>query len=148
MRRRRRSRCALSRPRLPYSNGRVGVVGYCSRGRQAYLVAWSLDVDAAADCYGGRVVAADDEFTPQLHCPLVGLFGAEDENPSPTRCADRAGSRAHGKTFEFHIFENAGHAFFSSDRPNYARSRAAKEGWKRIWAFFGQNLANGVASKL
>jgi carboxymethylenebutenolidase len=143
---------------LPYSNGRVGVVGYCSGGRQAYLVACSLDVDAAVDCYGGRVVVADDELTPQrpvapldltpqLHCPLLGLFGAEDKNPSPTHVARMEGElRGHGKTFEFHTFENAGHAFFSVDRPNY-RVEAAKEGWKRIWAFFGQHLANGVASR-
>jgi carboxymethylenebutenolidase len=49
--------------------------------------------------------------------------------------------RAHGKTFEFHTFEDAGHAFFSVDRPNY-RVEATKEGWKRVWAFFGQHLAH------
>jgi len=49
---------------LPSSNGRVGVIGYCSGGRQAYLVACSLDVDAAVDCYGGRVVATAEDLTP------------------------------------------------------------------------------------
>ena len=47
--------------------------------------------------------------------------------------------RANGKTYEFHTFENAGHAFFSVDRPNY-RVDAAKEGWKLIWDFFGRHL--------
>ena len=49
---------------LPQSNGRVGVIGYCSGGRQAYVVACSLDFDAAVDCYGGRVVAAPEDLTP------------------------------------------------------------------------------------
>src|SRR4051812_28782745 len=42
----------------PTANGKVGVIGYCSGGRQAYVVACSVDIDAAVDCYGGRVVAA------------------------------------------------------------------------------------------
>jgi carboxymethylenebutenolidase len=43
------------------------------------------------------------------------------------------------KTFDFHNYEGAGHAFFSVDRPSY-RVDAAKDGWKQIWNFFGQHL--------
>src|SRR3954453_10005320 len=39
----------------PTSNGRVGVIGFCSGGRHAVLAAASLDLDAAVDCYGGFV---------------------------------------------------------------------------------------------
>jgi len=136
---------------LDSSNGKVGVIGYCSGGRQAYVVACSLDVDAAIDCYGGRVVAAPEDLTParpvspvdltpNLHCPLLGLFGAEDTNPSPEQTAQiEAALRANGKTYEFHTFENAGHAFFSVDRPMY-RVDAAREGWKLVWDFFGRHL--------
>jgi carboxymethylenebutenolidase len=137
---------------LPYTNGKVGVIGYCSGGRQAWLVACSLDVDAAVDCYGGRVVAGGDELsaahpvapidlTPQMRCPILGLFGNEDRSPSPEH-VDRmeAELQAHGKTYEFHRYDGAGHAFFSVDRPSY-HLEAAKDGWKRIWAFYGQHLA-------
>src|SRR4051812_21341247 len=37
---------------LPTSNGKVGVIGYCSGGRQSVLAACHLDLDAAVDCYG------------------------------------------------------------------------------------------------
>jgi carboxymethylenebutenolidase len=133
------------------SNGRVGVIGYCSGGRQAYVVACAVDFDAAVDCYGGRVVATPEDLTParpispvertpDLRCPLLGLFGVEDANPSPEQTAlIEAALRANGKTYEFHTFENAGHAFFSVDRPNY-RLDAAREGWKLIWDFFGRHL--------
>ena len=136
---------------LPTANGKVGVIGYCSGGRQAYVVACSLDIDAAVDCYGGRVVATPEDLTParpispiertpDLRCPLLGLFGAEDSNPSPEQTAQIEESlQANGKTYEFHTFEDAGHAFFSVDRPHY-RVEAAKEGWKLIWDFFGRNL--------
>src|SRR2546425_253774 len=39
---------------LPYLNGKVGVIGYCSGGRQSYLAACTVrGLDAAIDCYGG-----------------------------------------------------------------------------------------------
>jgi carboxymethylenebutenolidase len=135
----------------PNSNGKVGVIGYCSGGRQTYLAACRLDIDAAVDCYGGRVVAAHDELTPerpvapvdltpQMRAPLLGLFGVEDANPSPEQVAiieERL--KAEGKPYEFHSYEETGHSFFSVDRPSY-RVAAAKDGWKRIWTFFGEHL--------
>ena len=122
----------------PESNGKVGVIGYCSGGRQSWVVACSLDVDAAVDCYGGR---ADPALAPTLRCPLLGLFGNEDQSPSPADVdAMEAALREHGKTFDFHRYDGVGHAFFSTDRPSY-RLDAAKDGWKRIWAFFGQELS-------
>jgi carboxymethylenebutenolidase len=119
------------------ANGKVGVIGYCSGGRQTFMVACSTDVDAAVDCYGGR---ADISLAPILRCPLLGLFGNEDQSPSPDDVAAMAKAlEANGKTFEFHSYDDAGHAFFSVDRPSY-RLDAAKDGWKRIWAFFGTHL--------
>jgi carboxymethylenebutenolidase len=137
---------------LPSANGKVGVIGYCSGGRQAYVVACTVDIDAAVDCYGGRVVAAPEDLTPErpispidrtpdLRCPLLGLFGAEDSNPSPAQTAQiEAALRANGKDYQFHTFEGAGHAFFSVDRPSF-RVDAAKQGWKLIWEFFGRTLS-------
>jgi carboxymethylenebutenolidase len=116
------------------------VIGYCSGGRQAYVVACSLDLDAAVDCYGGRVVTAPEDLTParpiapidrtaDLRCPLLGLFGADDTNPSPEHTAlIEAALRAHGKTYEFHTFENAGTVFLFVDRPNFAPRRPSTGG--------------------
>src|SRR3984885_7657270 len=36
---------------LPTSNGKVGVIGYCSGGRQSVLAGCNLDVNAVVDCY-------------------------------------------------------------------------------------------------
>lgn len=137
---------------LPTSNRKVGAIGYCSGGRQAYLAACLIDVDAAVDCYGGRVVVDDPsalspahptapiDLTPQMRAPLLGLFGEDDANPSPAHVARIADELTkHGKTHELHSYEGAGHAFFSVDRPSY-RVEAAKDGWKQIWSWFGQHL--------
>ena len=40
---------------LPISNGKVGVIGYCSGGRQSFLVGLRLPVNAVIDCYGAFV---------------------------------------------------------------------------------------------
>ena len=137
---------------LPYLNGKVGIIGYCSGGRQSYLAACTLNgLNAAVDCYGGGVVAKPEEltarqpnapidFTKDLQCPLLGLFGVEDTRPSP---ADNAKTeeelKKYGKTYEFHTYEGAGHAFFAVDRPNY-RQAAAIDGWKKVLGFFGTHL--------
>jgi carboxymethylenebutenolidase len=43
------------------------------------------------------------------------------------------------KTYEFHTYENAGHGFFSVDRPSY-RVHAALDGWQKVLAWFEKYL--------
>jgi carboxymethylenebutenolidase len=79
--------------------------------------------------------------TKDLSCPLLGLFGADDQYPSPEHVQELEQElKAQGKTYEFHTYEGAGHAFFSVDRPAY-RPEAANDGWKRIFDFYGRYLA-------
>jgi carboxymethylenebutenolidase len=137
---------------LPESNGRVGVIGYCSGGRQSVLAACNLDLDAAVDCYGAFVTGTPPEGfplrvtnlvdqLPNLHCPLLGLFGNDDKTPSPEHIDELEKILTeHGKTFEFHRYDDAGHAFFAVDRPSY-RVEAANDGWQRIADFYGKYLA-------
>ncbi len=141
---------------LSNSNGKVGVIGHCSGGRQSFLAAVSLPLDAAVDCYGGFVVETPPEGhplhgapplverTPDLSCPLLGLFGAEDQHPSPEHVAELENAlKAHGKTYEFYSYDGAGHAFLAVDRPSY-RPEAAVDAWQHIWAFFGRYLLSSV----
>jgi carboxymethylenebutenolidase len=138
---------------LTNSNGKVGVIGYCSGGRQAFLAGCSLDVQAAVDCYGAFVTGTPPEGFPlqvspighlakELRGPLLGLFGNEDQYPSP-EAVDELEERLkeHGKPYEFHRYDGAGHAFFSVNRPSY-RPEAANDGWARILDFYGRHLAS------
>lgn len=136
---------------LDTANGKIGVIGHCSGGRQAFLAACSLSLDAAVDCYGAFVVedAPDGlpptmkpilDLAPSLSCPLLGMFGNDDRYPSPDAVAklDAELTRL-GKAHEFHSYDGAGHSFFSVDRPAY-RVEAAVDGWRHIFDFFKQNL--------
>jgi carboxymethylenebutenolidase len=135
---------------LPTSNGKVGVIGYCSGGRQSVLAACNLDLDAAVDCYGAFVTGTPPEGMPirknlvdqlpNLRAPLLGLFGADDKYPSPEQVDElRQILEANNKVYDFHSYEGAGHAFFAVDRPAY-RVEAANDGWARIAAFYGTYL--------
>jgi carboxymethylenebutenolidase len=138
---------------LAGANGKVGVIGYCSGGRQSFLSACSLPLDAAVDCYGAAVVHGAPESMPikmtavagkagDLSCPLLGLFGAEDKFPAPEETAELSKILNDlGKPHEFHTYEDAGHAFFAVDRPSY-RVTAANDGWAKIWDFYGRYLAS------
>jgi carboxymethylenebutenolidase len=136
---------------LDTSNGKAGVLGHCSGGRQAVLAACNLRLDAAVDCYGAYVVGDPPEGhfmkvkgletqLPRLRCPLLGLFGNEDTHPSPDEVADLDRRLVeHGKEHEFHAYDDAGHGFFAADRPSY-RIAAAVEGYGRIGDFLACHL--------
>ncbi len=137
---------------LSNANGKAGVIGYCSGGRQSVLAACSLPLDAAVDCYGAFVVGTPPEGMPlkagpikhlikDLNCPLLGLFGADDQYPSPEHVAELEQElKAQGKTYEFHSYEGAGHAFFNVNRTAY-RAEAAMDAWQHIWTWFTRYLS-------
>src|SRR3954453_6053093 len=136
--------------RLDTSNGKVAVIGHCSGGRQSYLAAATLPIDAAIVCYGGLIAGETPpempsmvplvDRAPDIRCPVLGLFGNDDQFPTPAQVdeIDKALTDA-GKAHEFHRYDGASHAFFSPDRTAY-RVEAALDGWERIWAFVGTHL--------
>ncbi len=132
------------------SNSKVGAIGFCSGGRYTLMLGCkSPNLDAAVDSAGGFII--QDEHTeqrpispidmiPTLSCPLLGLFGEEDANPSPEHAARlQEELDKHGRTYEFRMYRNAGHAFFADYRPSY-RAAAAQDMWHQVMLFYGQHL--------
>jgi len=137
---------------LPYVNGKAAIFGTCSGGRHAFLAACRVPgFDAVVDCWGGGVVMSREDlsskrpvapidYTKDLPCPILGLFGEEDSNPSPEQVAQHeAELKKHGKQSEFHMYPGAGHGFFYYHRPNYRQAQAV-DGWQKIFAFLEKNL--------
>lgn len=144
---------------LPYVNGKAGVFGTCSGGRHAFLAACrTKGFNAAVECWGGRVVMAQSDLTPRqpvapidytrdLSCPLLGIFGEEDKSPTPEQVLQHEQElEKHGKTYEFHRYPQAGHGFFYYDRPSY-RQEQAVDGWKKIFAFLDKYLGTPEKSE-
>jgi carboxymethylenebutenolidase len=137
---------------LPTSNGKAGVIGTCSGGRHALLAASRVaDFDAVADLWGGGVVMAKEDlsearpvapidYTADLAAPLLGLFGNDDKHPSPAQVNfHEAELKRHGKAYEFHRYDGAGHGFFYYHTPMY-RPEAAMDGWAKVFSFFSRHL--------
>jgi carboxymethylenebutenolidase len=137
---------------LPYINRKVGVIGSCSGGRHAFLAACRVEgFDAVVELWGGNVVMSKEsltskqpvapiDYTKDLSCPLLGLFGEEDGSPSPEQVAAHEQElKKHGKTYDFHRYPGAGHGFFYYHRPSY-RQEQAVDGWTKVFAFFEQHL--------
>jgi carboxymethylenebutenolidase len=136
---------------LPTSNGKVGVIGGCSGGRHAYLVACRVKgFSAIVDCWGGNIVpqteltpktpVAPVDYTRDLSCPVLGLFGNDDQNPTPDKVNQlEAELKKHGKEYEFHRYDGAGHGFWSYDRPAY-RPQQAMDAWAKVFSFFAARL--------
>ena len=75
-----------------------------------------------------------------LCCPMLGLFGDEDTNPSPDDVTRLRGKlEKHGKTFETVSYKGAGHAFFSDTRESY-RPEASYMGWGRCLEWLSRYL--------
>src|SRR5712691_3170496 len=137
----------------PYSNGRAGIIGTCSGGRHALLAASRVaGFDAVADLWGGGVVMAQEDlsearpvapidYTADLTAPLLGIFGNDDQHPSPEQVNQHeAELRRHGKDYEFYRYDGAGHGFLYYHAPMY-RPEAAMDAWEKAASFFGRHLS-------
>lgn len=76
-----------------------------------------------------------------MQVPLLGIFGNDDTNPNPVDIDEiEATLQRLGKSYEFHRYDGAGHAFFTTDRINY-RPEQAVDGWRRVFAFCETHLS-------
>ena len=137
------------------ATGKVGVIGFCSGGRHAYLAGCKLPkIDAVVDCWGGNVIVDDPkqlnakrpvapiELTEKMTAPLLGIFGNDDQAPSPEQVNQtEAVLKAKGKVYEFHRYDGVGHGFFATDRPAY-RSAQAVDAWGKVFAWYERWLTN------
>lgn len=127
---------------------RVGATGFCWGGSTTIqFAAHYKDLGAAVVWYGppGRSYQDDPPKTGfdvahEIACPLLGLFGAEDRNPSPADVRKfEELLRRHNRNVETVTYPGAGHAFFADYRPSY-RPEAAKDAWARCLVWFDKYL--------
>ncbi|MDA0263643.1 MAG: dienelactone hydrolase family protein [Chloroflexi bacterium] len=126
---------------------KIGIVGFCFGGRVSYLASCNIsDLSASVVFYGGGIgVAMGDgpsplDQTANAGCPILGLFGEEDANPTPEDVAKMdAALNRHGKAHRFHSYAGAGHGFHCEARASY-RPEAASDAWAKTIAWFDKYL--------
>jgi carboxymethylenebutenolidase len=128
--------------------GRVGVAGFCMGGRVSYLMATANPaLSAAVVLYGGAIMSPlGPHPTPfarsaDINCPVLGLFGEKDANPSPEDTAKISAELTRlNKWHEFHTYRDAGHAFMNFSSADRYRHRPAQAAWGEMMAFLEMHL--------
>jgi carboxymethylenebutenolidase len=136
-------------------NGKkLGITGFCWGGRITWLYAAHNPQVKAGVAWYGRLVGDATELQPKypidiasaLTVPILGLYGGKDTGiPVDTVEQMRLGlaRRRHrlkesSSKSEIIVYPDAPHAFFADYRPSY-REKEAKDGWKRLLAWFKQH---------
>lgn len=119
--------------RLPASNGKVAVAGFCWGGSQAFRFATHRPNLAAAFVFYGTG-PRDQESLARIRCPVYGFYGGNDARVTAT-VPETAEMMNHlGKTFEPVTYEGAGHGFMRTGEgpnPTDANRKARDQAWMR-----------------
>lgn len=124
---------------LPEVDGRrVGSVGFCFGGAMsARLATVDPDLRAAVIFYGQNPPLED---VPKIRADVLGLYGAEDPGITTTVPQFAEAMKAAGRSFDYHVYPGAKHAFFNDTRPTNYHAESAGDAWPRVLAFFGARL--------
>ena len=118
-------------------NGEIYVVGFCWGGSQSFRFATNAgkNIKAAMVFYGtGPQDAADYK---SIEVPVYGFYGGADNRVNATIEDSEDAMTLFNKTFEYEIYEGAGHAYMRSgddpraekDNPNVLARNAS---WERL----------------
>ncbi len=132
--------------KLPASNGRVGVVGFCWGGTQSFGYAVHQANLNAAVVYYGSLTGVTADSAPEadvmkIRAPVLGLYGGNDARIGATVPPTAAAMKRHGKSYEVHTFEGAGHGFLGGQAgAGGANLKASLQAWPLTIQFFRRHL--------
>ena len=131
--------------KLPASNGKTGVVGFCWGGARSFgYAAAQPALNAAVVYYGDAPGSADSSHETTLanvKAPVLGLYAGNDARINTTIPPTEAAMKKLGKNYEVRTYEGAGHGFmFSQGGAGGANLKAAQESWPVVLQFFRNHL--------
>jgi len=121
----------------PRASGKSATLGFCAGGGLSFEFAGVVpEINAAVVFYGG---APSEAIMAAIKAPVIGFYGENDERVTATALPAAEKMKALGKSFEYHIYPRATHAFvmFQDMGGNGA---AVADSWPRAIAFLKQNL--------
>lgn len=118
-------------------NGQIAVTGFCWGGSQSFRFATNAGdmIDASFVFYGTGPEKA--EAYSSIQVPVYGFYGGNDERVNSTIEDTKEAMEKYDKTFQYEVYEGAGHAFMrrgddpsaASDDPNV---KARNASWERL----------------
>lgn len=137
------------------NEGKVGITGFCWGGKVVWQAAARFSaIDAGVAWYGRLAPAANAteaqasagrpwpvDLAADLKAPVLGLYGGQDTGiPLASVEAMRAAlTKAGAAGSEIVVYPDAPHGFHADYRASY-READAKDGWRRLLAFFERKL--------
>lgn len=117
--------------KLPASNGKLAVAGFCWGGTQAFRFATNRKDLAAAFVFYG----APPENLAAITAPVYGFYAGNDSRIGATVPGTTEAMKKLGKKYEPVTYDGAGHGFMRAGEDpantNPANKTAHDEGWKR-----------------
>lgn len=118
--------------KLPSSNGKLFVAGFCWGGGQTFRFATNRPDLAGAFVFYGPPPPAD--AMAKIKAPVYGFFAGNDARIGAMIPDAQVAMKAAGKTFEVVTYDGAGHGFMrAGEAPdaNDANKKARTEAWER-----------------
>jgi len=116
----------------------IGSVGFCMGGAlSARLACHDPQLKAAVIFYGN---APHSDLLAGIEAPVLGFYGGLDVRITDAVPEFASQMAAVGKSFEYHVYPEAQHAFFNDTRRSY-HADAARDAFARTLSFFNQQLS-------
>ena len=126
--------------KLPASNGKLFVSGFCWGGGQAFGFATNrADLSGAFVFYGSP---PEKDSMIRIKAPVYGFYGGNDARIDATIPDTREQMKSVGKSYEPVVYEGAGHGFMrAGEAPdaNDANRKARAEAWARWKSILGRS---------
>jgi carboxymethylenebutenolidase len=126
--------------KLPASNGKLFVIGFCWGGGQSFRYATNRhDLRAAFVFYGPP---PPKEAMARINRPVYGFYGGADERIDATIPETIQEMKSLEKEYEPVTYQGAGHGFMRAGEapdPTPANAKARKEAWVRLKVLLAQN---------
>ncbi len=124
--------------RLPASNGKLAVAGFCWGGGKSFLFATQrTDLSGAFVFYGPP---PPDAAMLSIGAPVYGFYAGNDARISATVPATTTAMKADGKTYTPVVYEGAGHGFMrAGEAPDASpeNKKARDEAFARLLSLLG-----------
>lgn len=125
---------------LPAATDKSAAIGFCWGGKTAFLYATAQPKLNAAVVYYGTAPAPDK--LSAIVAPIQGHYGENDQRVNATIDATAAKMKELGKTYEYTIYDGAGHGFLrQQDGQDGANLKASQQAWPKTIAFLKQHTS-------
>jgi carboxymethylenebutenolidase len=123
---------------LPAALPKYGIIGFCWGGARSFSHATHApSLGASVVFYGSPPDAAQ---MANIKAPVLGLYGGADARINATIPATDSTMKRLGKSYEYHIFDGAGHGFLRGQENSEENANAAQEAWPKVVAFLKAKL--------